>query len=811
MKKKSRFLAAGLALVLMFTGCSGSGTPEPEKEPGQKAPAQSSIDEGMKTYGAVVSVEDIKKAYDYDDSKEIMPLYNVEPTEEFEFCFQFDAYETHIDLYDYVSIHTDADCGEESAIWYTADLEAGNGATVLTVSPMTPVLATDSMEEEFIYEDVDMWGNAPIYYIALHYDLEADTPVKLESPVIIPFTVKHEITAPTLRSVVSSDGRFSLEWDAVEGAEKYIVYNFHDETLGTGENDHAVNGAKIGYDCGRNTAPEDQVYLIREGETTECSFDGFSGPESHSTAEITGMTGKKSNSGQNYGVFGDYFVTAVVDGKESGLSNAVSTAGLVLPYKMTEETEIQGRYTSPSDFPSEVEVLNIDGSTTMRKVYYEKSHVIFGELEWDEYDYTVEGTYLYGSVCFDEDEGEPPQSTGASAESGNAVPEDNIDKIPESDVETIIPSDEEKDYKDTPLVDAQAENTKDHIQNGNLKTVENAPEGVYINADTAEEEWLALNLVQGNTEISVEGFPSLQDPYTLVDVFYKVYYQNPYVLGILSFTYDYNTLTLSVHYGYEKSSLTEKQGEIAAKAEEVVKSLITEDMDTQERIDALYNYLVNNSVYDNEALAEAEQNGFKKVEGSAHEDAFNTYGILVEGKGVCMSYAYAFRLLCDLSGVECIVVTGYLNGNLPHAWNMVNIDGKWYEIDCTNNAVNTGIPYFLFQADSGLAETSGYTKDEMFEIDTEVKNYSGDDGSLEYYAQNGLCPETIEEYKQLLTENITESTGVFVVRWQGEIDKEAFNQAVILAYNELGMEEQLETLRYSVTGGFLILINGNGD
>ncbi len=239
----------------------------------------------------------------------------------------------------------------------------------------------------------------------------------------------------------------------------------------------------------------------------------------------------------------------------------------------------------------------------------------------------------------------------------------------------------------------------------------------------------------------------------------------------------------------------------------IISDTVTSDMDMQQKVLAIYSYLVNNAVYDRDALEAAEENGFVKAEGWEFEDAFNTYGVLVAKKGVCMSYAYAFRLLCDLGGVDCTVVTGFLDGSLPHAWNMVSIDGKYYEVDCTNNAVNTGIPYYLYQADSGLAEASGYRKDDMFWVDSGLSVFDGDDESLEYYRQNGLCPESMQELKEIITENVTEDTAVFAVRWQGEIDKEEFDKTIILAYNELGLEDKLKGLKYTVTGSFIVLIN----
>ncbi|MGN0683949.1 MAG: transglutaminase domain-containing protein [Oscillospiraceae bacterium] len=809
--KKIKLTALALAVLIALTGCKNANENSDNSDyssTSSSTEGNSSISGELETLGAAVTVEDIKKAFNYDDSNKMMPLYNVSETEAFTFDFNFDAYDSDIGLYDFVSVHTDAACDDASAIYYTASLEVNDGKTTVTAAPMTPVLGNDKQEHDSVYEDIDSWGNAPIYYLAVHYSMEANKPEKLDSPVIIPFTVKHGATAPTLRGKVSADGRFSLEWDAVEGASKYIIYNLVDDKLSTGKDNHAIDGAKMGYDCGMNTEAENQLYLLKDDETTECTFDGFSGKDSHSLAEIkSDISGKFLCAGQNYSVKGEYYVTAVVNGVESGLSNAVSTADLVLPYTITEENEIKGRYPTPADFPTQVSVLNIDGSSTTRNITYKRSHVKYFEFEWDEYDYTVEGTHIYGSVGFEEDKGEPASAADTSAETGNSAPEDEVDRIPDSSVQTIIPTEDNTETTSDKLVEAQAENTKNHVENGNRDSVANVPAGMYINADTAEEKWLALNLVAGNTDISVEGFTALQNPYTLVDTFYKVYYQNPYIMGITGFKYDYNTLTFSVKFVYDKDTIAKKQEAIAKRADEIIKSAITSDMTDKQKADALYAYLEKNSVYDKEALEDAEKNDFKKTENNPHEDAFNTYGILVDGKGVCMSYAYSYRLLCDLAGVDCIVTTGYLNGNLPHAWNMVNLDGKWYEVDCTNNAVNSGIPYYLYAADSKLAEQSGYTKDDKFALDANVESFVGADASKEYYRANGLFPATMAEYKTILTNNITADTKVFAVRWSGEFNKEEFIKTVGLAYNELGLESKLNTLKYKAAAGFIILVN----
>lgn len=48
--------------------------------------------------------------------------------------------------------------------------------------------------------------------------------------------------------------------------------------------------------------------------------------------------------------------------------------------------------------------------------------------------------------------------------------------------------------------------------------------------------------------------------------------------------------------------------------------------------------------------------------------------------GACMAYAYSFRFLCDRAGIPCILKRG---GN--HQWNMVYVDGQWWDVDVTAN------------------------------------------------------------------------------------------------------------------------------
>jgi hypothetical protein len=68
------------------------------------------------------------------------------------------------------------------------------------------------------------------------------------------------------------------------------------------------------------------------------------------------------------------------------------------------------------------------------------------------------------------------------------------------------------------------------------------------------------------------------------------------------------------------------------------------------------------------------------------------YSVLIDKKGVCASYARAFQYIMMYSGIKCIYVTGTMD-ELAHAWNMVKIKDKWYNVDVTNG--NTGFDDYV--------------------------------------------------------------------------------------------------------------------
>lgn len=143
----------------------------------------------------------------------------------------------------------------------------------------------------------------------------------------------------------------------------------------------------------------------------------------------------------------------------------------------------------------------------------------------------------------------------------------------------------------------------------------------------------------------------------------------------------YNLLNVK-RCAYETHSygLTREQAlEADAAADEVVNKCNADS--TLDKISSVYNYLCDNVVYDSEY------------------EYGSIYDALVGGKTVCSGYAAAFQVMMEKLGIPCKIMAGNVNGT-AHAWNAVNVSGKWYYVDATfANTMGMRADYLLFGSD----------------------------------------------------------------------------------------------------------------
>lgn len=763
-----------------------------------------------------ISAEEVKEQFPYEEGN-LVPVYNLDQEQKVILDFEMD-YQYMYDLngHDLVTVHTDASCSEESEInCYVWDME-WNGKTRLYLAPVDPVLENDSLKEEedkrFNYNKqmdspVDyktLWGCAPIYYICIHYDTEESLPVRLENPQVIPFTVASKSEVPDVEGIIDNYGNLTLLWEPVEGAEYYTIYQYVPRDHWYGYNNEANRGMETGYRDGSFWSigrTEDTRFSdlagegIEENEEEEYelnNYDGYIG---------TPLSGQ---SYQNIGTYGCFFVTAMVDGKESNLSAPIDTADLKLPYKFAYDTNYYTFFDSIEELPEKLAVRNIDGSIMQRPVYYrlrKKSNVnIF-------YDFQVKGTLLGGIVCVDS-EGitDPPTVINQNVNMLYLNMNSQLNKVPSMAVKSIL-AQEGTAGESSNLYQAVKERTGQWIEAGDKEKVKKPDERLAVFADSAEEAWLAYGLMAGEEEISLKAFPKLQNPYTLEEVFLKVCQQNPYILGVRSYSYDYDNACLKVGYSYGKWEISHKQKKIYKYAQKLMEELIREEMTDEEKEMQIYLWLEENCSYASVEWEQAKKQNFLKSEGDIYmENAVNAYGALVDREALCQGYASAFQLLSHMAGLHVKTVSGYLNGNIPHAWNLIELEENWYQIDCSSNGNTVGVPFYLYNGDLEFAEESGYVwgKDFVLNEEREVLEEKNRDYFREYYNDRGLIADSMEEVEKILEEKVHQD--VIAFRYTDyDFDETMLVQLVRKIFLINGEEERLGSLQYSRINDYVVI------
>ena len=122
---------------------------------------------------------------------------------------------------------------------------------------------------------------------------------------------------------------------------------------------------------------------------------------------------------------------------------------------------------------------------------------------------------------------------------------------------------------------------------------------------------------------------------------------------------------INVEYQYATNDIQVLKQELNDKVQGIITDIIDDTMTELEKEIAIHDYLLVNAVYDT---------------GTYEFENHRVHGVLLYGKGVCESYAYAFSLLLDKVGIESHVVS---STEINHAWNIVKLDGKYYQVDVT--------------------------------------------------------------------------------------------------------------------------------
>ncbi len=126
-----------------------------------------------------------------------------------------------------------------------------------------------------------------------------------------------------------------------------------------------------------------------------------------------------------------------------------------------------------------------------------------------------------------------------------------------------------------------------------------------------------------------------------------------------------------IYYHFNADSFSKYQVKDSV-INKIIDEHIDDTMSDYDKIKTVHDYIVVNTVYDQENL---KNNSIPDID-------YTAKGVFENGIAVCRGYAEAFQLLMDELNIECRIVTGYAE-NTSHAWNIVQLDGEWYHIDTT--------------------------------------------------------------------------------------------------------------------------------
>lgn len=118
--------------------------------------------------------------------------------------------------------------------------------------------------------------------------------------------------------------------------------------------------------------------------------------------------------------------------------------------------------------------------------------------------------------------------------------------------------------------------------------------------------------------------------------------------------------------------------ETAIKQAKKIKFDFTDDMTELDKAKVIYTYLGENVEYVND-----DSKNQKKVIMKTHY----LYDAICKNKTNCDGFANAFSLLCSLNGIKNFEKTDHPpKDKMGHTWNVVCLDGKWYNVDATSSS-----------------------------------------------------------------------------------------------------------------------------
>ncbi|WFR57203.1 transglutaminase domain-containing protein [Anaerocolumna sp. AGMB13025] len=161
------------------------------------------------------------------------------------------------------------------------------------------------------------------------------------------------------------------------------------------------------------------------------------------------------------------------------------------------------------------------------------------------------------------------------------------------------------------------------------------------------------------TEDAIDMVYNMDDPETSSDYDYLRYKTNSIYAHIVGFG---NALTVTYEFEYNETADETRQ------VDETIKRLLAkwkiEELSDYDKIKKIHDYIIENASYD------------------TNTEQYSAYDNLIGKSSTCQGYMSVAYKMFTQAGISSRIITGTGNKD-SHGWNIVKLDGKWYNIDCT--------------------------------------------------------------------------------------------------------------------------------
>ncbi len=240
--------------------------------------------------------------------------------------------------------------------------------------------------------------------------------------------------------------------------------------------------------------------------------------------------------------------------------------------------------------------------------------------------------------------------------------------------------------REHPVSDTKKESVLDDSEESEMTIVEAELEGVYQFGDSpadliSEKDEPAAFALADMSALEAYLYEQMLAKNTAIDVLsYGISWEEmkPVVSGVLNEHADLyfvnksygGTLSGEITHTLKMTYSDTFDDDAFRYAVAAAQAAVNDNMSELEKAVALHDYLVLNCEYDKENLDA----------GSVPAVSHTAYGTFVNRVAVCDGYALAYKYLLNQEGIECCMVTSEV---INHAWNLIKLDGEWYQVDVT--------------------------------------------------------------------------------------------------------------------------------